>query len=62
MSVFDFVLARGVFAVIRPDNLSAALPLAEVHHHDPSRARSSPTAQQKHEGDGGDECANNPAD
>lgn len=49
MSVFDFVLARGVFAVIRPDNLSAPLPLAEVHHRDPSRARSSPTAQQKRE-------------
>lgn len=50
MSVFDFVLARGVFAVIRPDNLSAALPLAEVHHHDPSRARFPQMTLQRYEG------------
>ena len=30
MNVFDFILERGVFAVIRLDDLSAALPLAEA--------------------------------
>lgn len=30
MSVFDFILERGVFAVIRLDDLSAAIPLAEA--------------------------------
>lgn len=30
MGVFDFVLAGGVFAVIRLDDLSAAIPLAEA--------------------------------
>jgi len=30
VNVFDFILERGVFAVIRLDDLSAALPLAEA--------------------------------
>lgn len=30
MTVFDFILQRGVFAVIRLDDLSAALPLAQA--------------------------------
>jgi len=30
MNPFDFILERGIFAVIRLDDLSAALPLADA--------------------------------